>query len=281
MTVTVVVHADRPDLRLFQLVARIFTQTERDLDVWLAVTHPPQDLAAIRAHYPVGVLEFAPGTPLGAMLNEAFGRSIGEVVVTLEATWMPRNPDWLTHLTRHFLNSRVAASTGTDYDPERVSAQNPWYAQDLLDYLAAPQYSLSFANAAFKRDAWEQRVFSTSDRACADKLWAYRILQEGHLILIDYESRCHENPDRSNEEAFRRFWAMNLAFDSFLQIQEDGRRLWRRAIAETLRLESLTALVRFWKRWTSIKQRRFWQRNGIQAFLARQQFVKAGGKWAL
>lgn len=281
MQLTVVVHCDRPSFKVMPLIDSIYNQTVRDLDVWIACTALPSDLSDIQAVYPVGVLEFAGGTTPATMLNEAFARAQSDVVVTIDAAWMPRDKHWLLNLTRHFQDRTVAAVSGTEYDPERVSVREPWYAQDLLDFLANPEYSLHFGNAAFRRDVWKQLGFDSGNATCADKHWAYRALREGFQIMLDYDGRCHQGRAMSEEEQFRRYWAMNLHFGAFIQAQEDVKRLYQQALSATWRRRDLKPLARIYRMWGLIKQQKYWKRDATHAMLAREQFVRTGKKWAL
>lgn len=281
MQLTIVVHTDRPDSRLEPLIECLFNQTLRDLDVWIAGVTPPADLAAIQAAYPVGVLTFSGGTTTAAMLNEAFARSQTDLVVTLDGTWMPRDPRWLLNLTRHFQDPAVVAVSGTDYDEERVSVVEPWYAQDLLDFLANPELTVNFSNAVFRRDVWRRFGFDSSNATCADKLWAYQALREGFAIVLDYDARCHQGEAPTREEAFRRYWAMNLSFGAFIQARQDVKVLYQRALADVLKSRSLRSLTRIYRMWPLIKQQRYWRPDPAQAMLAREQFVRTGKKWAL
>ncbi|HEY9857261.1 MAG TPA: hypothetical protein V6D05_16065 [Stenomitos sp.] len=281
MQLTIVVHTERPDSKLGPVIDCLYNQTVRDLDVWIAGVTPPADLADIQAAYPVGVLTFPGGTTTAAMLNEAFARAQTDLVVTLDGSWMPRDARWLMNLTRHFQDLNVAAVSGTDYDEERVSVVDPWYSQDLLDFLVTPELTINFANAAFRRDMWRRFGFDSSNGTCADKHWAYQVLREGQTLVMDYDSRCHQSEALTRDEAFRRYWAMNLSFGAFIQTRQDIKLLYQRALSDVLKSRSLRSLARIYKMWPVIKQQRYWRPDPAQAMLAREQFVRTGKKWAL
>lgn len=281
MQLTIVVHSDRPIVKAMPLIQRLYSQTVRDLDVVIAATAPPSDLEAVQAEYPVELLEFPQGSSTSAMLNVAFARAQTELVVTLDAGWMPRDDRWLLALTRHFAAMpRAAAVSGCDFDPARTSLRAPWYVQDLLDFLAAPDYGLNFANAAFRRDAWRARPFETSDAVSADKRWAYFALKDGQEVVLDYDARCHQGETPSNEAQFRRYWALNLSFGNFIQAREDLRALWQHALADCWRHRSVGPLQRLYRMEQQIRQQRYWRPDATQAMLAREHFAR-GGKWAV
>lgn len=281
MQLTIVVHTDRPDSKLGPVIDAVFNQSVRDIDVWIASVGQPADLETIQAAYPVGFLSFTGGTTTAAMLNEAFARAQTDLVVTLDASWMPRDPRWLLNLTRHFQEDGIAAVSGTDYDEERVSVTEPWYVQDLLDFLANPELTVNFANAAFRRDLWRRFGFDSGDGTCADKHWAYEAMREGFSIVMDYDSRVHQSEALSRDEAFRRYWAMNLSFGAFIQARQDIKMLYQKALGDVLKSRSLRSLARIYKMWPLIKQQRYWRPDPAQAMLAREQFVRTGKKWAL
>lgn len=281
MRLTVAIHSDRPDSKLCPLLARLYQQIGCDLSVWVVSSAPAVDLAQAQHEYPIETYEFPGGTSTAAMLNEVFGRAEALLIATLDAGWMPRDDHWAQNLTRHFASTEVAAVSGADFDPQRVSVQKPYYQQDLLDYLAEPEYSLNFGNAAFRRDLWRRRAFEASNFVCADKHWAYRMLRAGHQVIMDYEARCHTGEAPSPEALFKRYWAMNLSFGAFIQARRDIKQLGQKALVETWRKRSVSDLARLYRMWPLIKAKRYWQKDAAQVVLARQHFVRAGGKWAI
>lgn len=282
MQLTIVVHSDRPAFKAMPVIQRLYSQSVRDIDVLIASSAPPTDLEAVQATYPVTFLEFPSGSGVAAMLNVAFARSQSELVVTVDASFMPRDEKWLLALTRHFAaHPQIAAVSGCDLDPERTSIRAPWYEQDLLDFLASPDYSLNFANAAFRRDAWRSFAFETADAVSADKRWAYRALQAGYTIVMDYDARCHQGEAPSGEAQFRRYWALNLSFGNFIQARSDLRAIWQQAWSDCLRFRSMAPLRRCWRMGQLIRQQRYWRGEATQAMLAREHFARTGGKWAV
>ena len=280
MLLTVAIHADRPDYKLCPLLNLLYRQIGCDLDVCVVSTFPARDLEEAQHQYPIISYDVPPGTSTAAMLNEAFSRSKGSVIATLAASWMPRDERWAQNLTRHFVSQTIAAVSGSDFNTDKLSIQHPWYSQDLLDFLTEPEYSLNFNNAAIRKDLWRQQAFDASNFVCADKHWSYRMLQAGYQIVMDYETRCHTGEAPSQEALFKRYWAMNLSFGSFLHAQNDIKQLGMRALTQSWRKRSFEDLARLYRLWPLIKSKRYWQRDPAHAMLAREHFVRAGGKWA-
>lgn len=277
----IVVHTESTDTSVHSLIEALYSQSHRDHDVLIVGTCPPSDLSRVTDRYPVAYLELPAGTPVAGMLNEACARHEHEFIVTLAAGVMPRDSEWLFRLLRHFERPRVVAVTGADYDPGRVSVRNPGYLQDLLDFLAAPHFGFSFDNGAFRRERWKEHCFPASNATCADKQWAYHWLRQGERIAMDYTARVHPGRERSEEERFRRYWFMSLAFGEFIQPQEDLRTMLREAARETLRSGSLEPVARIFRQWSTIKEQHYWRPDAIHALLARQHFARRGDEWAV
>jgi len=280
MLSTIVVHSPRPIARIRPLIDRLYDQTVRDVDVLVVTTQAPGDWHVVVERYPASLLEMPSGSSVAGLLNAAIGRVTTEVVVTLDAFWMPRDSHWLMSLTRHFADVQLLAVGGADFDPARFSLQQPRYRQDLLDLLAAPEFGLHFGNAALRREAWKRHPFDTQNFVCADKQWAYTLLREEGKLLFDYDARVHQGEPLSQEAAFRRYWDMTLAFGQFIQASQDVKMLATRALSEVWRFKTLAPVWRVLRYWGTIRRQRFWRHDPTHAMLARQQFVRAGGKWA-
>lgn len=258
------------------LLDLVFDQDLRDIDVWIA---SPDELRSTR--YPIRWLPATRAMTQGAVINELARRSQARYLVSLGLGVIPRDRQWLGKLLRHFQDTSVAAVSGTDWNPERISIQAPHYAQDVLDFLAAPIFGLSLANAALRRDLVEQNPFDESLAICEDKEWGYRLLRGGYSVMMDYEARCHAADPLSAEEQFKRYWAMNLSFSQFIHPSEATRIVTQKAFHTAWARKAPAELMRAWRLWMQIRQQSFWQRSPTQAFFARLAFQQAKDKWAV
>lgn len=277
----IVVHTEPTHGNVHSLINALYQQTHRNHDVLIVGTCPPPDLSRVMDRFPVAFCELPPGSSVAAMLNEACARHEHEIVVALAADAMPRNAHWLVTMLGHLARPGVALVSGADWDPTRITVQAPCYRQDLLDFLAAPHHGFSFENAAFRRSHWKHQPFEASNVTCADKQWAYHWLRQGEEVVIDYAARVHPGRERTEEERFRRYWFMSLAFGEFIQPREDLRTLIRAALKEGMRRGSLEPMARLFRQWGTVREQQYWRPDSIHAMLARQHFARRGDEWAV
>ncbi|HBN10118.1 MAG TPA: hypothetical protein DD435_16255 [Cyanobacteria bacterium UBA8530] len=199
---------------LRDVLAAVFAQEYKDIEVMLLSSLPIPELPQ---EYPLEVIRAAKNFP-GKALNQAFARAKGDYLVVLDARALPRNPRWLHSLLGHFLDKEVAAVGGWGCDPERISFPQTSYRLDLAGFLADPELGLSNVCCAYRREVWERHPFRDSLKQCEDKEWAFRVLKEGQVVVMEYAATVYYIPPEAppGEAAFRQYWEKNKAFSSFL-----------------------------------------------------------------
>jgi hypothetical protein len=280
-TLQIIIRVENPERGVNPLVSYLYDQRHPGMDVTVVYQDPPVDLQAVQSAYPITTLALAPGNRPGAAINQAAQRSDSDYLVIVSNSRLPRDGQWLFHLLKHFSDSRVAAVSGEGWDPEQVSAQRPSYQQDLANFLSAPQFGLSLTNLAVRRDLWNLHAFDERLAICVDRQWAYRVLCEGYQVVLDYAGRMHDVAPLSEEEAFKRYWAMNLSFSQFIQPEQAHKSLWSLAMERAWQLRNPAELLRAYRAWGILRKLNFWQATPTQAMAARATFSRPGDKWAV
>ena len=280
-TLQIIIQVDCPEQGVQSLVSYLYDQRHPAMEVVVVHHEPPVDLKAVQAAYPISVLSLAPGTRPGAAINQAARRSDSTTLVIVSNSRLPRDRQWLFHLQKHFANPNVAAVSGEGWDLSKLSVQQPSYSQDLADFLSAPQFGISLANLAIRRDLWNLFTFDEGLAVCVDRHWAYRLLCEGYQMVLDYDGRMHDIAPLTQEEDFKRYWAMNLSFAQFIQPEQARTSLWSLARARAWQSRNPIELLRAYRAWGILRKLNFWRATPTQAMAARAAFSRPGDKWAV
>lgn len=280
-TLQIIIRVDQPERAVTPLVSYLYDQRHPGMDVVIVHQAPPVDLAAVQAAYPVTTLAMPPGSSPGAGINQAAQRSDSDYMVIVSNTRLPRDGQWLFHLLKHFADARTAAVSGEGWNPADISVQKPHATQDLAAFLCAPQFGLCLENVAIRRDVWNLHAFDERLAVCVDRQWAYRVLCEGYQVVLDYSARMHDVDPLSEEESFKRYWAMNLSFSQFIQPEQAHKSLWSLAMERAWQLRSPAELLKAYRTWGILRKLSFWQATPTQAMAARARFSRAGDKWAV
>jgi hypothetical protein len=280
-TLQIIIRVENPEQGIQPLVSYLYDQRYPGMDVTIVHQEPPVDLKAVLAEYPITTLVPTPGSSPGSSINQAAQRSDSDYLVLVSNSRLPRDTQWLFHLLKHFSDPRVAAVSGEGWDPDAITVQQPSYAQDLAGFLAAPQYGVCLSNLAIRRDLWNLHAFDERLPICVDRQWAYRVLCEGYQVVLDYSGRMHDVAPLSDEEAFKRYWAMNLSFAQFIQPEQAHKSLWSLAMERAWQYRNPVELLRAYRTWGILRKLNFWQATPTQAMAARASFSRPGDKWAV
>lgn len=280
-TLQVIIRVERPERGVEPLVSYFYDQRHPGMDLVIAYQDPPVDLQAVQAAYPLTTLALPAGTSPGSAINQAAQRSDSDYLVILSNSRLPRDRQWLYQILKHFADTKVAAVSGEGWNPEAISIQRPSYSQDLADFLSAPQFGICLENLAIRRELWNLYAFDERMPICVDRQWAYRLLCEGYVVVLDYEARMHDVAPLREEEAFKRYWAMNLCFSQFIQPEQARHSLWSLALERAWQSRNPSELLRAYRTWGVLRKLSFWQATPTQAMAARAMFSRPGDKWAV
>ena len=280
-TLQIIIRVDQAERGILPLVSYLYDQRNPAMEVTVVHHDPPVDLASVQAEYPITTLALTPGTSPGSGINQAAQRSESDYIVIVSNTRLPRDGQWLYHLLKHFSDSRIAAVSGEGWEPGKLSVQKPHYVQDLAGFLCAPQFGLCLENLAVRRDVWNLYAFDERLTVCVDRQWAYRVLCEGYQVVLDYSSRMHDVAPLSQEQAFKRYWAMNMSFSQFIQPEQAHKSLWTLAKERAWQLRNPAELLKAYRAWGILRKLSFWQPTPAQAMAARAHYSRPGDKWAV
>jgi rhamnosyltransferase len=145
----------------------------------------------IAARYPVRIKEIPQREwSYSKALNIGASEATGEFIVCLSAHCPPIRRDWLSNLTRHFDDPRVAAVWGPNLSPGRhVPSYGPPVRQEPGTYnVQTRMFGLVNSNSALRRALWVEFPFDETLPATEDKKWGMEAMARGYCIVHDPEA---------------------------------------------------------------------------------------------
>ncbi|MBU6428560.1 MAG: hypothetical protein KGR26_06105, partial [Cyanobacteria bacterium REEB65] len=216
-SILIVVPDERP---LMRICRQIFAQPLKDLEILIMgpVSREDAQVARRETGHDLPIRNLRIEGPPGKGINEAARTATGYFIVTLCHQARFRDDRWLVRLLEPFVDGRMAAVSGCDYDPTRIHCQQPSYVLTLADYLCSPRFGIGLQTASFRRQLLLEQPFDEQLPLCADKEWTFRMLCAGWRIQLDHEARVDLPVPEDSEAALRRFWREHQAIASFLDL---------------------------------------------------------------
>ncbi len=159
----------------------------------------------------VTLLRIAPEEfTFGRALNVGAERARGEYLVTLSAHALPRGEHWLFNLVRPFDDPLVAGVYGRQLP--RPDAYPPVKVDYLCHYnsearvlTAVEEAFFSNANAAIRRQLWNDLPFDEDLPACEDQDWARKALTRGYKIVYEPQAAVYHSHNEFLWAVYRRY----------------------------------------------------------------------------
>ena len=295
-TCSVVVRAYNEARHIERLLDGIAQQTIRDIEVILVDSGSTDDTVSVaRQHQSRVSLKVVYIPPeeftFGRSLNLGISHTKADLVVIASAHVYPVYPDWLAKLLAPFRQSNTALSYGkqrgdgsTRYSEHRVFAR--WFPDH-----SPPSQDHPFcnnANAAIRRELWEERPYNEKLSGLEDLDWANWAYQQGYEISYVPEAEVihvhNETPQgvynryRREAMAFKQLFPdENFSFWDFIRLAASNisSDTWH-AIQDRLLLRSLSSI--FWFRWMQFRGTYHGYREaGPLTWKLRQTFYYPGG----
>jgi rhamnosyltransferase len=195
----------------------------------------------------------------GRSLNIGFEIAQGSIVVPLSAHAFPRDSRWLENLTKHFGDPKIAAVYG-----RQLPLLDAWPVVQ-RDYLASfgntrmiqvdadlrTHYRFSNANAAIRRDLWQERRFDESLPAVEDQEWCRSVLRMGYAVVYEPEAAVYHSHNESLLQVYHRTFRESQAYQVIFGQKEflsGAWNAWRHAVREDKRFVLANDVSRIYQR---------------------------------
>jgi rhamnosyltransferase len=192
---SIVIRAYNEEKHLPRLLEAISEQTLKDVEVILVDSGSTDSSTDIARQHGARVLHIAREEfTFGRSLNIGVGAARGEFVVLASAHIVPMESDWLDRLLEPFEDTKVALTYGKQRgDAESKFSEDQhfrrWYP-DTSNFEQKPPFSNN-ANAALRREMWEQQPFDEVLTGLEDLAWASWTVKQGYKVAYVAEAGVH------------------------------------------------------------------------------------------
>lgn len=213
---SIVIRAYNEEQHIGRLLTGISRQTLQNVEIILVDSGSTDATTAIAARYPVRVLHIQPDEfTFGRSLNMGIAQANNELVVIASAHVYPVYPDWLERLLAPFSDPKVGLSYGKqrghpDAQFSERQVFSHWYP-DASDSRQSHPFCNN-ANAAIRRELWEQHPYDESLTGLEDLEWARWAMQAGHAIAYIAEAEVVHVHNETPTGVYNRYRREAMAF---------------------------------------------------------------------
>ncbi len=213
---SIVIRAYNEEKHIGRLLSGIMQQTETDREIILVDSGSTDATVSIASQYPVRVVSIRPEEfTFGRSLNIGIEAARGELIVIASAHVYPVYPDWLEKILVPFANPQVALSYGKQRGAAATKYSEHQFFRQWFPDAPNPIQSHPFcnnANAAIRRELWQQYPYDESLTGLEDLAWAKWAMQQGHRITYVPEAEIiHVHAERPHQ-VYNRFRREAMAF---------------------------------------------------------------------
>ncbi len=213
---SIVIRAYNEEKHIGRLLTGIFQQTVKNVQVVLVDSGSTDDTVKIASGFPVEVVHIKPEEfSFGYSLNQGIRHSLADFVVFASAHVYPVYPDWLEKLIQPFEDEKVALTYGKQRGMETTKfSEHMIFQQWFPDHSVGRQDHpfCNNANAAIRRELWEQHPYDENIPALEDLAWANWAQKQGYKITYAGEAEIIHVHDETWPGVFNRYRREGMAF---------------------------------------------------------------------
>lgn len=216
VSVSVVIRCYNEERHIGRLLAGIMAQTVADVEIIVVDSGSTDATLAIASRYPVRVVNIPKAEfSFGRSLNLGCAAATGEYIVIASAHVYPVYRDWLAHMIAPFEDPQVALVYGKQRGDERTRFAEHQVFQRWFPDKGTTQQDHPFcnnANAAIRRELWQQLPYDETLTGLEDLDWAKKVLDLGyHLAYIPAAEIIHVH-EETWAQVYNRYRREALAF---------------------------------------------------------------------
>jgi rhamnosyltransferase len=213
---SIVIRAYNEEKHIGRLLSGIFQQTVKDVQVILVDSGSTDATVQIASGFPVEIVHIKPEEfSFGYSLNQGIEHSRADKVVFASAHVYPVYPDWLEKLIQPLNNPQVALTYGKQRGMETTKFSEHMIFQQWFPDHSVKRQDHPFcnnANAAIRRDMWEQHPYDENIPALEDLAWANWAQKQGYQIAYVSEAEVIHVHNETWSGVFNRYRREGMAF---------------------------------------------------------------------
>ena len=213
---SIVIRAYNEENHLGRLLTGIFQQTVKDVQVILVDSGSTDNTIQIASTFPVEVVHINPEDfSFGYSLNQGIKQCRADRVVFASAHVYPVYPDWLEKLIQPMDDPKVALVYGKQRGMETTKfSEHMIFQQWFPDHSVGRQDHpfCNNANAAIRREIWEQHPYDETIPALEDLAWANWAQKQGYKIAYAGEAEIIHVHNETWPGVFNRYRREGMAF---------------------------------------------------------------------
>lgn len=208
-----------------KLLHGIFEQTTDDFEVILVDSGSTDGTLEVARQYPIKEVVHIPPEKFsfGRSLNYGCEAASGEFCVFISAHCYPKRVDWLEKLLEKFDDEDIAMVYGkqrgggpTKFSERRIFRR--WFPENDIDYQLTP--FANNANAAIRRELWEEFPYDEQLTGLEDLDWGKRVKSAGFEISYASEAEIIHIHDETPRQIYNRYRREAIAHKQIIPEQE-------------------------------------------------------------
>ena len=213
---SIIIRAYNEEENIGRLLTGISAQTIRDVQIILVDSGSTDNTIQIARQFPVEVVSVRPEEfSFGRSLNIGISQANADLVVMASAHVYPVYPDWLAVLLEPFKDAEV----GLSYGKQRGAETTHFSEHQIFHHWYSDQSSLrqttpfcNNANAAIRRELWQQHSYDEGLPGLEDLAWGKWIQEKGYAITYCAEAEVIHVHNESLDGIFNRYRREGMAF---------------------------------------------------------------------
>lgn len=220
MTLSIVIRAFNEEKHIGRLLYGISQQTYSNPEIIIVDSGSTDSTLTIASQFPVKIVHIHPEEfTFGRSLNTGIAAASGELIVILSAHCYPVYPDWLEQLIKPFDDKEVALC----YGKQRGGLSNH-YSEHQFFRKYFPENSVlqqghpysHNANAAIRRELWEQHPYNEDLTGLEDLAWSSWVMEEGYAIAYVAEAEVIHLHEETLKQVYKRYKREAIAMKQIL-----------------------------------------------------------------
>lgn len=206
---SIVIRAFNEEEHIGRLLAGIMEQTIVDTEIIVVDSGSTDATVAIASRFPAKIIHIRPEDfTFGRSLNLGCSEAAGNYLVFASAHVYPLYADWIEALIEPFNDDSIALSYGKQRGAETTRySEHRQFERMYPDESDIPQRHplCNNANAAIRRELWEQHPYDESLSGLEDLEWATWALKQGHLLAYTADAEVIHVHEESPRQVFQRY----------------------------------------------------------------------------